>query len=157
MIKKRNIVICGLRHPNEAESTRLLNQLQKIKVQYGPENVLIITGACIGIDTEAAMIARHLQMRVKYVIPSDRKQVDPHWKDNCDEYEEMPFDTSFMQRNERMVEIADELFAFAAFPEDASRSTRSGTWATVRRARKKGIKVTTHTLRYPDEAQNKEK
>src|ERR1044072_4420894 len=51
----------------------------------------------------------------------------------------------YMARNSRTVELADELHAF---PETPVPVLRSGTWATIRRAERKGIAVIYHPLNH---------
>lgn len=50
---------------------------------------------------------------------------------------------SYMLRNERMIDHADML---VAFPNTGREELRSGTWATIRRARLAGIPVVLHPL-----------
>jgi hypothetical protein len=47
----------------------------------------------------------------------------------------------YMDRNQDIVDEADILLAVPDFPEYHQLSRRSGSWATIRRARKKGIPV----------------
>jgi hypothetical protein len=49
----------------------------------------------------------------------------------------------YMARNDRTIELATELHAFPATPDEI---LRSGTWATIRRAKRKGIPVCIHPL-----------
>lgn len=52
-------------------------------------------------------------------------------------------DGGYMARNDRTIELADVLIAFPETPDEV---LRSGTWATVRRAQRKGIPFTIYPL-----------
>jgi hypothetical protein len=75
------------------------------------------------------------------VVPADRSQVDPWWE----KYEpgrvtvvEMPPGTTYRDRNAVLVKRADVVFGLPAYPEDHPQSRRSGTWQTIRMARRAG-------------------
>lgn len=55
----------------------------------------------------------------------------------------MPVDTDYMERNDVVALHVDVLLAF---PADAEEELRSGTWATVRRVRKRGGEVRVRAL-----------
>lgn len=102
----------------------------------------LITGGARGVDTVAALAARdfHPGVEQRIIYPDGR------W--NEDLREQVPGATfypggSYMERNDALVEHADLLIAF---PRTEHEVLRSGTWATVRRARKRGVEVRLHPL-----------
>ena len=103
---------------------------------------VVVTGGCIGMDAMVARVAFLNDLWVHTVLPANRSQVDPEWMAYCTSYEEMPDGTTFMDRNDRMIELATYLFAFPATAE----TLRSGTWATVRRGRTKQIPVLVYPI-----------
>lgn len=115
------------------------------------------TGACIGVD---AYIGRKLwydrpESLHRVVIPADRSRVAEWWLEyeigdagpyRAPELEEMPPGTTYRERNWRIIEHSDVLVAFPAYPEDDPRSARSGTWQTIRMARREGLETITVSL-----------
>jgi predicted Rossmann-fold nucleotide-binding protein len=106
-----------------------------------PANTRIVVGGCIGVDDFVAWIARNDGQWVHGVIPADRSRVAPGWEDVCDTFEEMAPGTDYRARNQRIVELSDRIIAFPEAAEDDPRSRRSGTWMTVRIARRAGKPV----------------
>jgi len=110
------------------------------------------TGACIGVD---AYIGRKLwydrpESLHRVVIPADRSRVEYWWTHRAIRdagpqsgvlLEEMMPGMSYADRNQRIVQHSDVLVAFPAYPETDPRSKRSGTWQTVRMARRAGLDV----------------
>jgi len=99
---------------------------------------MVITGGAIGGDAFAARCAHGLRLWVRTIFPLSVKEVDPDWRLYADEAEG-PYE--YRERNERIVDQCSVLYAFPAFPEDHPRSRRSGTWLTIRMARKAGKPV----------------
>jgi hypothetical protein len=104
-----------------------------------------VSGAATGVDTVAIMAAwEYLNRSEFYLTVPDR------WHNGgLVNYARMEGWTieyvpgGYMPRNDRTVELADELHAF---PETPVPVLRSGTWATIRRAERKGIPVIFHPL-----------
>jgi predicted Rossmann fold nucleotide-binding protein DprA/Smf involved in DNA uptake len=112
--------------------------------------VWIITGGCVGTDAYVAKKAHALGLHVHTILPADRSRVDPHWREHCTTYEEMPPGTTYPDRNARIVVLATcDLFAVPEFPEHAGKSLRSGTWQTVRLARQAWKQVHVH-IQFPN-------
>jgi len=94
-------------------------------------------GDCVGADAEAAEIAREVGYRLvchpaedkskRAMIPSD----------------EVHKPKPYLDRNRDIVDACDILFAAPHQPQDVGEVTRSGTWATVRYARKVERRTTT--------------
>lgn len=111
-------------------------------------DTMVVTGACHGVDAQVATYAftAPAGLKIHTVVPSDRSRVDPDWLGWCHTYEEMPPGTTYRDRNVRIVAQSDRLIAFPDHAEDAPESRRSGTWQTVRLARKAGKPVELHIL-----------
>lgn len=95
-------------------------------------------GCCIGADSEAFEIVQSWAKQAKTVAhpPTNRNKVSVNSIVFSDE--KRP-DKPYMDRNQGIVDESDHLYAT---PKTDEEKLRSGTWATVRRARKKGIPIT---------------
>jgi NADH:ubiquinone oxidoreductase subunit len=111
-----------------------------------PEGTRVVQGACIGVDSYVAWAAKRRGLHVHAVVPADRSRVPPDWRDWCDTFEEMPAGTDYRSRNARIAGQIDRLIAIPDAAEDAPQSRRSGTWMTVRIARRIGIPVEVYIL-----------
>lgn len=116
------------------------------------------TGACVGFDAIAAwrLAATRPEATHRLVVPANRSQVDMDLvraftqrmlhpsREFSGTYivEFMPEGTSYKQRNERIVSYADGMCAVVGYPEDHGKSRRSGSWQTIRIARRAGIEPT---------------
>lgn len=121
-----------------------------------PEPDLVVTGGCVGVDAVVGRwYADFTEAKQHVILPAKLKKVSmwfneyPHVT-----FEQMPKGTSYMDRNDRLVQYCvettrlhggfaswrypAELKAFA-FPAQHREVLRSGTWATVRRFRAAGI------------------
>jgi predicted Rossmann fold nucleotide-binding protein DprA/Smf involved in DNA uptake len=107
---------------------------------------LFVSGAAVGVDTICALQAidtfqnaRHLLVVPNYrhnhlLVQAVLRMTPPPVVD----VEYMPGMTDAMDRNDRMIFLGEALYAF---PASAQEEQRSGTWATIRRARKKQIPI----------------
>ena len=93
----------------------------------------LVIGCCVGVDQIVGREGRKLGFKVHGIVPANRSQVPTYYRDFCTTTEHMPDDTDYMDRNQRIVDVSVDL---TAFPLDSTERQRSGTWATVRRARK---------------------
>lgn len=96
------------------------------------------TGAAYGIDSIAATVAwTYLEHPIVLRVCEPKGQ---RFNEGAREWgfviEEV--EGGYMARNDRLVEHSDVLLAF---PRSWREELRSGTWATVRRARKAGIEI----------------
>lgn len=99
-----------------------------------------VTGACVGIDT---FIGRHLvetfpEHRHIVYVPANRSRVCRWWPPfgGLVEVREMPPDTSYEDRNRAIVGSSTYLIGIPEYTEHEPRSRRSGTWQTIRMARR---------------------
>jgi hypothetical protein len=97
----------------------------------------LTTGGAFGIDSIAAQVGHHefpdIIRRLSYPKGEFFNRDCFQWINVVD-----PVDGGYMKRNDRIVFHSDILFAF---PKTSIEQKRSGTWATVRRARRKGIPI----------------
>jgi hypothetical protein len=125
--------------------------LVKLVIASLPDCTELTTGAAHGVDTEAYLWGVQFQKQAKHrvVIPrapfNDAVAVEAARRSDIVEYAPAGLTNAdaYMNRNERMVLYADKLIAF---PETATEEMRSGTWATIRRARRAGLDVDLHPL-----------
>lgn len=112
--------------------------------RLGGKGHLFITGGCIGFDAQIAKAAFEAGEEVLTIVPANLSQVDPWVYTRCTRYENMPSGSTYRNRNQRIVDLADTL---VAVPEDDElHNSRSGTWMTIRMGRRKGIPVEVYTL-----------
>ena len=113
----------GTRHSmtiNQAET--LKEMLEKLSVTE------LHHGDCIGADAQAHKIAKEIGLKVVLHPPTDHK-----WRAFCQadkEREAKPY----LLRNQ---DIVDETDMLMAAPQTKEEQKKSGTWSTVRYARKK--------------------
>lgn len=107
-----------------------------------------VTGGCVGFD---ALVGRYLRLRFPppiahhvVIVPANKSQVDPWWEEfdaGTVELIYMDDDTDYRDRNQAIVDRADQIFYCADYPEADGRSKRSGTWMTKRIAEREGVPV----------------
>lgn len=111
---------------------RAIHTLDKEKVTE------FTTGGAFGVDSIAAQLAdyyfsKNTLKRVSFPKGYWFNKETLKWADEID-----PVDGGYLVRNDRIIFFSDVLFAFPKTPVEQK---RSGTWSTVRRARKKGIPI----------------
>ena len=90
-------------------------------------------GGCVGADTDAHNIAGKLGFKIIVHPPTNTSKFTEKY-----EYEATFLPAKdYLERNQDIVDASDILFAT---PDSEYEKTRSGTWATIRNARKKGMK-----------------
>lgn len=108
-----------------------------------------VTGACVGFDTLAGAYMALTRPEAEHVVlvPSNRYKVHEWWTEFPNVIVvEMAEDTDFKDRNQEIVNRSDVLMYCALFPEDHGASRRSGTWQTIRMARRKPIPTHRYSL-----------
>ena len=103
-----------------------------------PDDITLHHGDCINADCEAHTLARSLNYNIVLHPPIYKSK-----RAFCTADIELP-PRPYLDRNRHIIAAADELIAV---PKEYEEELRSGTWATVRYARRKGIPI---TLIYPD-------
>lgn len=101
-------------------------------------------GCCVGADETAAEIVREMfgnKCRIVGHQPENRLARSERAIDLCDELREPE---PYLDRNRNIVDATDEL---TACPRGSEESRGSGTWATVRHARKRNRLI---VLVWPD-------
>jgi len=103
-----------------------------------------ITGGCFGGDSVIGKTLLRLFPSAIHliVVPGDTSKVDFWWQrketnnlENIKIYW-MPEDSSYKDRNQKIVTLSNEIIGFPEYDEADSRSLRSGTWQTIRLATK---------------------
>ena len=90
-------------------------------------------GDCVGADAQAHEIAYHLGFSI-IIHPPNRSYKRAY----CQNWDRLEIQKPYLERNK---DIAREAQALIACPKESNMVLRSGTWATVRYARKYGRKV----------------
>jgi len=108
-----------------------------------PDVSRYVTGGARGGDACIGYFLYATRPRAEHVVivPANRSQVDPWWetvirRGGAVTVIQMPEDTTYADRNQRIVEESDALVGFPAYPENDVRSQRSGTWQTIRMAQR---------------------
>jgi hypothetical protein len=125
--------------------TIIYNALELARCEWDITEVT--TGGCAGVDTYTASIFHDVmppEVLKRGCFPDGLK-----YNLNChtlvDVIEMVP--GGYLKRDDRLVYHADILLAF---PRTAKEQQRSGTWATIRRGVKKGIRVEVYPLNGDD-------
>lgn len=140
----RSVSFTAARNMSDAAKNGVITNVLMTRV---PRADRYVTGGCIGGDAFIGrwMHAYRPEAEHVVVVPADRSRVDPWWLDFDDvTVIEMPPGTTYRERNVRLVAEGGILFGFPAYPEDDPRSRRSGTWQTIRMARRAGKPVQWH-------------
>lgn len=112
-----------------------------------------VTAAARGADSliGRALARRYPDARHRVIVPANRAQIDPWWLVEPSlpahfQIDLMPPTTTYRDRNLALVRSIDELIGYPLYAEDDVRSRRSGTWQTIRLARKAHLLVSVHIL-----------
>ena len=129
----------------------ILQQTQRQLVDSRLDELVIdgmtnaVTGACIGVDQYIAeyLLSEHPDIRQTIIVPGNTDRVSDLFLDRMRQHPHifiwhMPPDSSYRDRNERLVSLSDRVEAFW------NGCKRSGTFMTMNIARKAGklLKVT---------------
>jgi hypothetical protein len=116
--------------------------------------MMFVTGGAVGVDTVVARAAREFFPDAHHlvVVPG---RADCRWNRDLRREFEVRYGpersttgATYMARNDLLVRYADELYAF---PWTSDEEGRSGTWATIRRARKASVPIKMFPLREREE------
>jgi predicted Rossmann-fold nucleotide-binding protein len=117
------------------EMTPEMEQFIRRAIEVFDAEVIVITGGCVGVDAYVAAYAHKHGLHVHTILPFNRAQVDPLWRQHCTTYDEMPKGSNYRRRNQEIVRQSDRLYAVPRWPQNHPSSRRSGTWQTIRLAR----------------------
>ena len=110
----------GLTQKQMMQFHKMANNIEVIEIHHG---------GCVGVDQQ-------IGVEIKDVYPACIKEIIHKPKYNTSKY--------FLQRNREIVDSCDVLWAF---PKGMDEELRSGTWATIRYARKQNKPM---IIIYPD-------
>ena len=109
-------------------------QKEKVKQLLQQLNVGVLNhGKCIGADAQADAIAKELGIYTR-AFPSTLEGKEAE----CEGTEVVQEPKPPLERNQ---DIVDKSYLLIATPEGDKEQMRSGTWATIRRGRKKGMNI----------------
>lgn len=110
-----------------------------------------VTGACIGVDTYVGKLLAGWFPNAQHVVvvPANRTKVDKDYLKWASHIINMPPETNYRDRNTTLVKLSNKLVAFPRHTEHDSRSKHSGTWQTVRIARRHGVTYKVFVLDQP--------
>lgn len=120
----------GFTGTQQGMSERQRTALETVLKPYYSYSCKFLHGRCIGADAEAAHIADSENFFVVGYTPTNEEKMDASIP--CDELKEPQ---NYIDRNHAIVDDCDLLIAA---PGGHTEWQRSGTWATVRYARKQG-------------------
>lgn len=119
----------GITATHYGATSMQLEELRKILSKFK----IMHHGDCIGGDEDAHNIAAELGMHIVIHPP-----INPAFRANC-QGNEIRDKRDYIARNHDIVDETEELIAM---PATNTEELRSGTWATIRYARRIGRKVT---------------
>lgn len=129
----------------EPEQLRGLEEKLKKILEERPDSVVELHhGQCIGADTQCAAIAKRLGFRVVGHPGLAKDPTNMLYRSEWDGNDEVREAKPFIERDH---DIVDETEIMFATPLTYEEQTRSGTWTTVRYAKKQGR--TLHVIRPP--------
>ena len=127
-------MIVGFTGTRKGMTDHQLDEMKRMLSVFNYDDVVstLHHGSCIGADIEAHVAARELGWKVVTHPPTDEKHLHVVAAD------ERRTPRPYLDRNH---DIVDESDCLIAAPAEFDEVVRSGTWATVRYARKQGKTV----------------
>ena len=122
-------LIVGITGSRKGDISRVSEKLREIQLANPDASFELHHGDCVGVDEEAHKFASAQGWKV-VIHPPDK----PALRAFC-ESEFVLEEKAYLERNH---DIVDSCSILLAFPETSQEVTRSGTWATIRYARKSG-------------------
>jgi hypothetical protein len=122
---------------NGAEASQLVTLTEKLRALKADGFDEFHHGACIGADEQAAMIAKSLGFRVVAHPGLAKNPANLMYRSEWNGNDEVRDAKPFIERDH---DIVDETEIMLATPLTWEEQVRSGTWTTVRYAKKRGRK-----------------
>lgn len=117
----------GFTGTSRGATAQQVDSLGLLLERLSPEEIHL--GDCIGADAQAHAVARRIGLRTVGHLPSDPKK-----RAHCTYHEEREA-LPYKERNQAIAAETDALIACSLLPKEIN---RSGTWHTIRCARKLG-------------------
>jgi hypothetical protein len=139
----------GTRSINEQDRENIARVLRAPSLELESFKAFV-TGACIGVDAYVGELMSRWFPQAEHivVVPADRTRVDSSYLKWANHIINMPKDTSYRDRNTQIVSLSNKLIGFPRYPEQDGASRRSGTWMTIRLARRKGVTYKVFVLNF---------
>jgi len=140
MIQK--VGITGTRYGmNSAQEIGLAQEFMSLILEIDEFDELEVHhGCCQGVDAQVHDMARKWKFRIVGHPPIEEFNMATYLTD----YAEMREPKDYLDRNQ---DIVNEVSRLLAFPKGMKEERRSGTWSTIRRARKAKLD---HVIFWPD-------
>lgn len=142
------MVVIGVTGSRTIETERQRRHVIDVIDHYVTPRDWLIHGACVGVDELCAKCAWDNDAAViMAVVPPNRSLVSEKAVSLSGLVEDIaPGPNGYKRRNQTIVDESDRILAFPGYPEDHPKSRRSGTWQTIRMARRAGIPVRVYVL-----------
>jgi hypothetical protein len=132
-------MIVGITGTRALDDTGRQNLYDALSI-LDPARDSVIVGGCVGADAFAALVATSFGLPLFLCYPAEDKAWMSRWFDpDCMLLQTTGWEATFTtrQRNQYLVQSSDQVWAFPDRAEGRD-NPRSGTWMTVRMARKAG-------------------
>lgn len=130
----------GSRDLTDAMRAAIDTYLDYLATRYrATRDVKVVHGGCLGVDEYVSKSASARGIPQVTIFPSNMSQAATACRYRSQEVVQMPEGSTYRQRNEAIVKLATTLVAVPRFAEDHPRMRRSGTWMTIRIARRRGV------------------
>lgn len=136
-----SVAFSGVQKIEDYQYLTIANAVRRYALKS--KNDHFITGAATGVDTLCFYLCTAWAEKAQHtvIVPAGNHNTEVVNFALAMDFEviEMPEGTNYLDRNTEMIKLADLLVAFPGGSAELFRG--SGTWSTIRRARKKGIPI----------------
>lgn len=138
------IGITGSRHELTPRQTEALYSVLLAAHELTDHRLEVHHGLCTGADHAAHRLTRELSGAAIYGHPGhDSNRQTPFRADiPANEFDWLYESKLYRERNRDIINTCQSLIACPVYPENDSRSQRSGTWQTIRLARARNLDIT---------------